>query len=147
MTKNEAARQAMDFAHGNLAASSHHRPDREAFRHLWAERGLPLGEFETWAKERELGESSAAAPEPAKVQEWTRPQPDMANAARGLYYRLRLSYDPGDPIRLTEEQVTSESAQAKPLEDGERETIHLLADEVRWLHRVLGEVVELLGVK
>ena len=46
------ARQALDFAYGNLACSTRHKPDRETFRRLWAERKLPAKEFDAWAASR-----------------------------------------------------------------------------------------------
>lgn len=46
------ARQALDFAYGNLACSTRHKPDRETFRRLWAERKLPAEEFNAWAASR-----------------------------------------------------------------------------------------------
>ena len=66
------------------------------------------------------------------------------NASRGLYYRLRLSYEPGDLTRLIEEQVTSSGDRAQPVEGAEREALHFTAEEVRWLHGALGELLELL---
>lgn len=53
MTVKEAALQAISFAYGNLASSTHHKPDREAFRALWVERGLLPGDFDAWANKRE----------------------------------------------------------------------------------------------
>jgi hypothetical protein len=53
MTSRERALQALDWAYGNLAATMRHKPVRAAFKNLWAERGLPVEEFDAWAAERE----------------------------------------------------------------------------------------------
>jgi hypothetical protein len=45
--------QAMDFAYGNLAASTNHMPTREAFAALAAKRGWSPEAFEVWAAGRE----------------------------------------------------------------------------------------------
>lgn len=44
--------QAIDFAYGNLAATTNHKPEREAFRALWVRRGLLAAEFDAWADKR-----------------------------------------------------------------------------------------------
>jgi hypothetical protein len=54
--------QAINFSYGQLAASEHHRPVREAFAKLAAEIGMAPEEFEAWAadkkwKEDELGQN------------------------------------------------------------------------------------------
>lgn len=45
--------QRFDFAYGNLACSTNHKPSREAFRNLALERGWSKDQFEKWAEERE----------------------------------------------------------------------------------------------
>lgn len=47
--RRAAEAQALDFAYGNLAASTNHKPSRSAFAKLAAKRGWSLEEFETWA--------------------------------------------------------------------------------------------------
>lgn len=54
--------QAIDFAYGNLVASTNHKPDREAFRALWMARHLPEAEFDAWASARTWCERDAIAP-------------------------------------------------------------------------------------
>jgi hypothetical protein len=39
MTARQREEQAFDFAHGNLAASTDHKPQRDAFAKLAADRG------------------------------------------------------------------------------------------------------------
>jgi hypothetical protein len=52
MTVREAAHQAADWAYGNLACSSNHKPNREAFRKLLSERGWTDNEFDEWANDK-----------------------------------------------------------------------------------------------
>lgn len=45
--------QSLDFAYGNLAASTRHMPQREAFKTLAMERGMSETQFNRWAAERQ----------------------------------------------------------------------------------------------
>ncbi len=49
------ALQAIDFAYGNLACSTRHKPVREAFRRMALERGIPEERFEVWAVGKDWG--------------------------------------------------------------------------------------------
>ena len=52
----EAQEQAMSFAWGKLAASTRHRPSREAFERLTRDRyGWALADFEAWWRKHEAG--------------------------------------------------------------------------------------------
>jgi hypothetical protein len=53
MTGSEQILQGIDFAYGNLAASTHHRPRRGAFKGLALDRGLSDETFEEWADTKE----------------------------------------------------------------------------------------------
>jgi hypothetical protein len=53
MTPREREEQAIDFAYGNLAASTHHRPTRRTFEILTQRRGWTAEQFEAWAKDKE----------------------------------------------------------------------------------------------
>lgn len=53
MTPDQQLYQSLDFAYGNLACSSNHKPNREAFKTLAMERGMSASEFESWADKRE----------------------------------------------------------------------------------------------
>lgn len=61
----ERALQALDFAYGNLAASTNHKPEYDAFKKIALERGLTLDVFERWAKQRKWwrGRMLALVPE------------------------------------------------------------------------------------
>jgi hypothetical protein len=51
MTPLEKEEQALSFAYGNLACSSHHAPVREAFKNVAMARGrMTEDEFEAWAE-------------------------------------------------------------------------------------------------
>jgi len=52
MTQAQEREQRLDFAYGNLAASSNHKPNRSAFCRLAIELGMPKDEFERWATQR-----------------------------------------------------------------------------------------------
>ena len=56
MTGEKLEEQAMDFAYGNLAASTNHRPTRRAFAALARDRGWTEERFAEWAKKREWWE-------------------------------------------------------------------------------------------
>lgn len=45
--------QALDFAYGNLATSTNHRPSRDAFARLAAARGMSATEFAAWAADKD----------------------------------------------------------------------------------------------
>lgn len=45
--------QAIDWAYGNLACSTNHKPVRECFLKLALERGVSQGEFDRWAADKE----------------------------------------------------------------------------------------------
>jgi hypothetical protein len=45
--------QSFDWAYGNLAASTNHKPSKAAFWKLASERGWSVARFEEWAKGRE----------------------------------------------------------------------------------------------
>jgi hypothetical protein len=49
MSPRAREEQALDFAYGNLAASTHHKPTREAFADLARARGWTDERFERWA--------------------------------------------------------------------------------------------------
>ena len=52
-TPEELEAQRFDFAYGNLAASTNHRPSRAAFFQLALERGWTTERFEAFAKDKE----------------------------------------------------------------------------------------------
>jgi hypothetical protein len=60
---------------------------------------------------------------------------------RRCIYRWRVSYESYELAQINEEQVTSESPTAQRVEGGTHSINHLTAEEVRWLHGVLGELV------
>jgi hypothetical protein len=49
----ESREQTLDFAYGNLAASSNHKPSRIAFKVVALERGMTEAEFDVWAADRQ----------------------------------------------------------------------------------------------
>jgi len=51
----EGEHQALDFAHGNLACTNNHKPDRVAFKKLALQRGWSEEQFEAWAKDYTWG--------------------------------------------------------------------------------------------
>ena len=53
MTPRQREEQALDFAYGNLAASTDHKPTRDGFRVVALKRGWSPEEFEAWANARE----------------------------------------------------------------------------------------------
>lgn len=53
MTPDQQLEQALDFAYGNLACTTHHRPSKEVFKTLAMERGMSATWFELWASKRE----------------------------------------------------------------------------------------------
>jgi hypothetical protein len=50
---NDAQFFGLDFAYGNLAASTNHKPSRESFRKLALEKGFSEDWFESWAAGKE----------------------------------------------------------------------------------------------
>ncbi len=52
-TPEQLEEQRFDFAYGNLAASTNHKPSRAAFESLAAERGWSIQRFSKWAEGRE----------------------------------------------------------------------------------------------
>ena len=52
MTEAERRAQAIDFAYGNLACTTRHKPDRETFRALALSKGFDEAWFEAWAAAR-----------------------------------------------------------------------------------------------
>ena len=53
MSPAESREQALDFAYGNLAATSNHKPSRITFKVVALERGMTEAEFDAWADKRE----------------------------------------------------------------------------------------------
>lgn len=53
MTPDQQLEQSLDFAYGNLACTTNHRPSKEAFKTLAMERGMSETWFEVWASKRE----------------------------------------------------------------------------------------------
>lgn len=53
MSPAEAREQSLDFAYGQLAASTNHKPSRIAFKVVALERGMTEAEFDVWAAKRE----------------------------------------------------------------------------------------------
>lgn len=49
MTEEERAHQRLDFAYGNLAASTNHKPTRRAFLDLANKMGIDEVAFDRWA--------------------------------------------------------------------------------------------------
>ena len=52
-TPEQLEEQRFDFAYGNLAASTNHKPSRGAFLRLAQERGWALEQFHKWAAGKE----------------------------------------------------------------------------------------------
>jgi hypothetical protein len=52
MTQAQEREQRLDFAYGNLAASSNHKPRRGAFRSLALTMGMSEEAFDAWASQR-----------------------------------------------------------------------------------------------
>lgn len=50
VTEDDRKLQRLDFAYGNLAASTRHRPQRAAFASVADEMGISGDVFEAWAK-------------------------------------------------------------------------------------------------
>jgi len=48
MTEDERNAQRLDFAYGNLAASTHHKPERAAFAKLAFDLGWSSEKFDGW---------------------------------------------------------------------------------------------------
>jgi hypothetical protein len=53
VTPDQMLEQSIDFAYGNLAASTNHRLMREAFRQLALEKGWTEERFNQWADGKE----------------------------------------------------------------------------------------------
>lgn len=53
MTNKQRDLQNIDFAYGNLACSTNHKPRRAAFEKVAFDSGLTKEEFEAWAKDKE----------------------------------------------------------------------------------------------
>jgi hypothetical protein len=53
MTDDQRAKQAMSFAYGNLACSTHHKPVRAAFAAVARRYGWSGERFERWAADKE----------------------------------------------------------------------------------------------
>jgi hypothetical protein len=52
-TPRQLEEQRFDFAYGNLATSTNHKPSRAAFWWLAQERGWTVEQFRVWAEGRE----------------------------------------------------------------------------------------------
>ena len=52
MTKRQRDERDMDFAYGNFACSSNHKPQRLAFRQVAQSRGWTQEEFDKWAEDK-----------------------------------------------------------------------------------------------
>jgi hypothetical protein len=59
MTDSQKLDQRLDFAYGNLAASTNHKPRRAAFKQLADQLGMAATAFEDWAAKREWSVPSA----------------------------------------------------------------------------------------
>lgn len=55
MTDEQKIEQRLDFAYGNLAASTNHKPMRNTFRQLALKLGMTLADFDEWAAGLEWG--------------------------------------------------------------------------------------------
>lgn len=64
MTQAQEREQRLDFAYGNLAASSNHKPQREVFCLLAVEMGMLEVEFDAWAGRREWWSATPLRQEP-----------------------------------------------------------------------------------
>jgi hypothetical protein len=53
MTPEEQEAQRFDWAYGNLACSTNHKPSRAAFLWLAQERGWAIEQFHKWAADKE----------------------------------------------------------------------------------------------
>lgn len=53
MTPEQQEEQRLDFAYGNLACSTNHKPSRAAFWKVAHERGWTQERFDSWAHGRE----------------------------------------------------------------------------------------------
>ena len=51
-TPEQLEEQRFDFAYGNLAASTNHKPSRAAFESMPKDRGWTVEQFNKWAEER-----------------------------------------------------------------------------------------------
>lgn len=51
-TPEQLEKQRFDFAYGNLAASTNHKPSRAAFESMAKDRGWTVEQFNKWAEER-----------------------------------------------------------------------------------------------
>jgi hypothetical protein len=65
MTQAQEREQRLDFAYGNLAASSNHKPRRSAFRNLALTMGMSEENFNVWAVQRSW---RSDPPSPEKVR-------------------------------------------------------------------------------
>jgi hypothetical protein len=52
-TPEQLEEQRFDFAYGNLAASTNHKPSRAAFESLAKDRGWAAEQFNKWAEGKE----------------------------------------------------------------------------------------------
>ncbi len=52
MTPTEKSLQALDFAYGNLACTTNHKPRRDVFRELARTRGISDEEFREWERDK-----------------------------------------------------------------------------------------------
>jgi hypothetical protein len=53
MTKRQREEQSFDFAYGNLACTTNHKPVRQAFALLAKSRGWTAPQFTEWAEDKE----------------------------------------------------------------------------------------------
>lgn len=53
MTERQKREQRLDFAYGNLACTTNHKPSLKAFIALAKQEGWTEAEFYAWAKDRE----------------------------------------------------------------------------------------------
>lgn len=70
---------------------------------------------------------------------------ESSEPKRNKFYRLRVYWS--DDYGLTsvaDEQISSLSDIAQRLDDGDHTELQLTSDEVRWLHKQLGDLVKVL---
>lgn len=58
MSERSRRHQALDWAYGNLACSTNHKPQLDAFRKVALGNGWASEEFEEWAKTREWADAA-----------------------------------------------------------------------------------------
>ena len=67
MTSRERAEQRLDFAYGQLAASTRHKPQREAFKTIALEDGWTAEQFKAWADQHAWWHGSMRTEVPART--------------------------------------------------------------------------------